>query len=153
MHFRLREVAALLGFAAAMAFVAQPARADQQKTAEDLQVSWEGQGEIQLAPADDGEFSLSLRLIGKVVVRGEKLEARADGLTCNMAKKVVVLESTSKDGVQLSFQVPDGGPVLRLVARRILISLSDGRIKVDGAGRLSTPAKEPPKPVAQADVP
>ncbi len=153
MHFRLKETAALLAFVVAMALVARSARADQQKIAEDFKVSWEGQGEIQLAPADDGEFSLSLRLIGKVVVRGEKLEARADRLTCNMAKKVVVLESTSKDGVQLSFQVPDGGPELRLVARRILISLSDGRIQVDGAGRLSTPAKERPKPAPQGDVP
>ena len=168
MRARLKGIAVLFAVTAAVALgaetaaAAETATADQQATAEGVQISWEGQGEIQLAPDDHGESSLSLRLRGNVVIRGKQLvaradyltfnmakkvvslelDARADRFTCNMAKKVVSLESTDSGEVRLSFQMPDDGPTLKLAARKIVISLSDGSIKVDGAGILSAPGKK-----------
>lgn len=142
MRAKLKGTVVLLAVTAAVVIGAETARADQKATLEGTEISWDGKGEIQLTPDDDGELSLSLRLTGNVVVRGEQLVAKADRLTCNAAKKVVSLESTGSGQVQLSFQMPDDGPTLRLAARKIIISLSDGRVKVEGAGTLSTPGEK-----------
>jgi hypothetical protein len=148
MRGRLKEIALLCAVTAAVALgaetaaAAETATADQQATAEGVQISWEGRGEIQLAPDDHGESSLRLRLHGNVVIRGKQLVARADYLTFNMAKKVVSLESTDSGEVRLSFQMPDDGPTLEVAARKIVISLCDGRINVEGAGILSAPGKK-----------
>ncbi len=145
MRAKLKGTAVLLAVTAAVVIGAETARAEQKATLQGVEISWNGQGEIQLAADDDGELSLSLRLNGNVVVRGEQLVAKADRLTYSAAKKVVSLESAGSGKVQLSFQMPDDGPTLRLAARKIVISLSDGRIKVDGAGTLSTPGEKRPQ--------
>lgn len=144
MRAKLRRHAGLFAVAMVVAIGTETAKADQTTTLQGIQVSWDGQGEIQLAPDDDGDFSLSLRLYGNVVVRGRQFDARADRLIYDTEEKSVSLESGDSSEVRLSFRMPDDGPTLRLAARKIVISLSDGRIKVEGAGILSTPSKKPP---------
>ena len=153
MRASLRGSAVLFALTAAIAIGGETGRADEKATVQGLHVSWDGRGEIRLVPDGDGEFSLRLRLEGNVVIEGERFDAKADRLIYHMATKVVSLESSPDSAAQLSFKMPDDGPTLRLVARKIVISLSDGRIKVDGAGWLSTPAEKPPKPAPQGDVP
>ena len=153
MRVTLKRTAVLFAVSAAMAVVAATAEAAEPTPAEGVRISWEGQGEIQLAPDDDGEFSLSLRLSGKVVVRGEGLEMRADRLVYNRAKETACLESTDRGGVRLLLQLPDDGPTLQCTARKILVSLRDGRIKVDGCGTLSTPAETLPRQALPGGLP
>lgn len=153
MRARWRGPVVLFALTATIAMGAETARADEKATVQRLHVSWNGRGEIQLAPNDDGEFSLRLRLEGNVVVKGEHFDAKADRLIYHMAKAAVSLESSSGRTVKLSFQIPDDGPTMQLAARKIVISLSDGRIQVEGAGILTTPRERPPKPAPQRDVP
>jgi hypothetical protein len=147
----LKGIAVLVAVTAAIALGLDTARA----AAEGVEVSWDGKGEIQLTPDGQGEFSLSLRLHGNVVVRGKQFQATAERLIYNMAKKVVSLEAAKSGEVRLSMQMPDDGPTMELAARKIVVSLSDGRITLDGAGLLSAPGKKqtPHRESETADTP
>jgi hypothetical protein len=138
----LKGIAVLVAVTAAIALGLDTARADQNAAAEGFEVSWDGKGEIQLTPDDQGGFSLSLQLHGNVIVRGKRFQATAEHLVYNMAKRVVSLEAAKSGEVRLSMQMPDDGPTMELAARKIVLSLSDGRITVEGAGILGVPGKK-----------
>ena len=58
MRAKLKGTAVLFAVTAAVVIGAETARADQEATLEGTEISWDGQGEIQLAADDDGESLL-----------------------------------------------------------------------------------------------
>ena len=133
------KVCAALAALAVIAISDQTARAAQNVGIRGVQVSWDGHGEIQYLPDDDGQPAFGLRLTGSVVARGKQFEAKADRLTFDPRENLLTLESDADGGVRLSCIVPDDGPRVELAAHEIALSLSDSRISVEGAGTLGLP--------------
>jgi len=118
---------------------ASPPGAEERPRGNVVSVSWEGPGEIQFAPHEKGdvlEQVAAVRLGGKVRAEGPRFTLEADRLMYSAAKGVLILESHSDNAVRLSLTRPDDRRALRIVSRKIMLSIAGKRLALDGASSL-----------------
>jgi len=125
--------------------VATPAQGAEEKPGTNVVcVSWEGTGEIESAPPERGGVLgtlAAMRLSGNVRVEGRQFMLETDRLMYSAPKEVLILESHGDNAVRPSLSPPDDRGAIRLLSRKIMLSISGKRLAVDDAGSVIVEGK------------
>ncbi len=90
----------------------------------------------QIPDPATGRPHLEMEARGNVTAEGTTYTARADRVSLNEAKTLLILEGGSQAAAQLFRQEYPGGPIQKTAARRILYWYATRTVKIDGAQSL-----------------